>query len=238
MALGEPLRRPSRSTLGVPTPPTAEGGLCARRTCATEDPVSLDGTILRVDPDNGAALPHQPLFGNSDPNARRIIAYGLRNPFRITIRPGTNELWVGDVGWNVWEEINRIPAPATRWRTSAGRATRGSAAVRLRQRQPQHLREPLQSSGRPPPYFTYHHSTKGGRGGDLPHWRFVDSGLAFFYQRVPTRPTSTSALFFADYSRNCIWVMQGRERPARPWTRQTFVGRRGQPGRPSDLARR
>ena len=30
----------------------------------------------------------------------RIIAYGLRNPFRFTIRPGTNELWVGDVGWN------------------------------------------------------------------------------------------------------------------------------------------
>ena len=35
----------------------------------------------------------------------------MRNPFRFTPRPGTNELWVGDVGWNDWEEINRAAAP-------------------------------------------------------------------------------------------------------------------------------
>src|SRR4029450_12665718 len=45
------------------------------------------------------------------PNARRIIAHGLRNPFRMTNRPGTNEIWLGDVGWNTWEEINRITNP-------------------------------------------------------------------------------------------------------------------------------
>ena len=53
-------------------------------------------------------LPGNPLAGATDPNARRIIASGLRNPFRITNRPGTDEIWVGDVGWNDWEEINRI----------------------------------------------------------------------------------------------------------------------------------
>ena len=46
---------------GALTPPTAEGGACARRTCApTGDPVGLDGTLIRVDPDNGAALPDEP----------------------------------------------------------------------------------------------------------------------------------------------------------------------------------
>ena len=42
---------------------------------------------------------------------RRIVAHGFRNPFRLTLRPGTNEVWVGDVGWNDWEEINRITSP-------------------------------------------------------------------------------------------------------------------------------
>jgi hypothetical protein len=28
---------------------------------------------------------------------------------RFTFRPGTTEIWSGDVGWNAWEEINRIP---------------------------------------------------------------------------------------------------------------------------------
>ena len=75
----------------------------ARRPAST-----LDGTIIRVDPATGDALPGNPLAGSPDPNARRIVAYGLRNPFRIAFRPGTSELWLGDVGWGRWEEIDRI----------------------------------------------------------------------------------------------------------------------------------
>jgi hypothetical protein len=37
----------------------------------------------------------------------------FRNPFRFTTRPGTNELWVTDVGWNTWEEIDRVLDPTT-----------------------------------------------------------------------------------------------------------------------------
>src|SRR4030095_1374215 len=91
--------------------PPGEGGALRSQDLRTSgDPVGLSGAILRVDPATGAALPHNPLIGNSDDNARRIIAYGLRNPFRQTLvaRPGTDEIWVGDVGWGEWEEINRI----------------------------------------------------------------------------------------------------------------------------------
>ena len=91
------------------SPPTAEGGaLRSQDLQTTGDPVSLDGSVIRVDPATGAGLATNPLASSTDPNARRIVAYGLRNPFRITERPGTDELWIGDVGWNDWEEINRL----------------------------------------------------------------------------------------------------------------------------------
>ena len=94
---------------GTQTPPTAEGGALRsqdRRT--TADPTTLDGTLLRVSPDTGAALPDNPLAASPDHNARRIVSYGLRNPYRFAIRPGTREVWIGDVGWNTTEEINRV----------------------------------------------------------------------------------------------------------------------------------
>ena len=70
------------------TPPTAQGGALRSQDLRTSgDPVSLDGTVIRVDPATGAALPDNPLAGSSDANARRIIAYGLRNPFRFTRPP-------------------------------------------------------------------------------------------------------------------------------------------------------
>ena len=78
----------------------------------TGDPTGLAGAILRVDPATGAGLPDNPMASSADANARRIVANGLRNPFRITTRPGTNEVWIGDVGWNEWEEINRLVSPA------------------------------------------------------------------------------------------------------------------------------
>ena len=71
------------------TPPTAEGGALRSQDVRTAgDPVSLDGAILRVDPATGAGLPDNPYAGSADPNMRRIVGYGLRNPFRITLRPG------------------------------------------------------------------------------------------------------------------------------------------------------
>jgi PKD repeat protein len=75
--------------------------------------VVLNGAILRVDPATGDGLATNPLASSSDPNARRIVAYGFRNPFRFTPRPGTNDLWIGDVGWNTWEELDRAPSPTS-----------------------------------------------------------------------------------------------------------------------------
>ena len=103
----------------VLTPPSAEGGALRSQDLRTTpnppppvpDPTGLDGALLRVDPATGAGLPDNPGAASSDPNVRRIIAYGMRNPFRMGARPGTNEIWIGDVGWNTWEEIERLQNP-------------------------------------------------------------------------------------------------------------------------------
>ncbi len=82
-----------------------------------QDIGSLNGKILRLDPETGWGLPSNP-FWNGDPDAARskVFAYGLRNPFRFAIAPGTGStdqadgrpgtLWIGDVGWAKWEELD------------------------------------------------------------------------------------------------------------------------------------
>ena len=37
-----------------------------------------------------------------------IYAWGLRNPWRFSFDTQSGDLWLGDVGQNAWEEINRI----------------------------------------------------------------------------------------------------------------------------------
>ena len=96
---------------GMQTSPVAEGGALRSQDLRTSgDPVGFNGSVLRVDPETGAALPTNPLAGN-DSGDDRVIAYGLRNPFRMASRPGSDEIWIGDVGWNHTEEINRIVDP-------------------------------------------------------------------------------------------------------------------------------
>ena len=227
-----PCGDPDRAPGTLLTPPTAEGGALRSQDLRTSgDPVSLDGAILRVDPATGAAMPGNPLSSNSDPNARRIIAYGLRNPFRQTLvaRPGTDEIWVGDVGWNEWEEINRIADPTDPtvknfgWPCYEGNGRQaGYDAANL------NICENLygQPNADTKPHFTYHHSAKVVAGESCTTGSSSISGLAF-YKGGPYPDEYNDALFFADHSRRCIWVMQngnnGPNVPPNPGLLKTFV---------------
>jgi glucose/arabinose dehydrogenase len=196
---------------GTQSPPTAEGGaLRSQDLRTTSDPTGLDGTILRLNPDTGEALPTNPLAGSSDQNARRIIAYGLRNPYRFAIRPGTRELWLGDVGWNTTEEINRIPdyldttVENFGWPCFEGLVRQsGYDAANL------NLCESLYSGGgAKAPYFSYAHTAKVDAEETCPTGGSAVTGLAFNPPGSPLPAEFDDALFFADYARGCIWAME------------------------------
>jgi hypothetical protein len=58
-----------------------------------QSPSNFMGNVVRMSPTGGSV---------------ETIAYGLRNPYRISFQTGTNNLFIGDVGWFVAEEINRV----------------------------------------------------------------------------------------------------------------------------------
>lgn len=77
------------------------------RTVRVQDIDNLSGKVLRIDPLTGEGLTDNPFFnGDADANRSKVYQYGLRNPFRLTVDPSTGQLYVGDVGWTQWEEVN------------------------------------------------------------------------------------------------------------------------------------
>ncbi|MEM7660144.1 MAG: PQQ-dependent sugar dehydrogenase [Bacteroidota bacterium] len=84
---------------------------------------SLNGKIIRIDPVTGDGIPSNPFYDNNAPDAHqsRVWAMGFRNPFRMTLRPGTGShyagdgnpgaLYVGDVGWKTWDEMDVVTSP-------------------------------------------------------------------------------------------------------------------------------
>jgi PKD repeat protein len=64
------------------------------------------GKILRLN-DDGTAPGDNPFDDGTQSIRSKVWVYGLRNPFRFSVQPGTNVVLFGDVGWNTWEEVNR-----------------------------------------------------------------------------------------------------------------------------------
>lgn len=79
-----------------------------------QNPESFLGKMLRIDVDNGDPydVPSDNPFVDDDDFEPEIWAWGLRNPWRFSFDRETGEMWIGDVGQNEWEEIDRGVAGA------------------------------------------------------------------------------------------------------------------------------
>jgi glucose/arabinose dehydrogenase len=68
---------------------------------------SLAGKLLRINPETGQGYRDNPFYnGDLSSNRSKVFNYGMRNPFRFTVHPQTGVPYIGDVGWNTWEEVN------------------------------------------------------------------------------------------------------------------------------------
>jgi glucose/arabinose dehydrogenase len=85
---------------------TGDGGGAADPRRNAQNPSALLGKILRIDVDHGApyAIPADNPFGNE------VFMLGLRNPWRWSFDRATGDMWIGDVGQAVTEEIDYVPA--------------------------------------------------------------------------------------------------------------------------------
>ncbi|HUD70719.1 MAG TPA: PQQ-dependent sugar dehydrogenase [Dongiaceae bacterium] len=216
------------SVRGVATSkPAAQGGSLRSQDPRTPvDPAGWNGAVLRIDPDTGAAWPGNPLEGAPDDDDR-IIAYGFRNPYRMTFRPGTPELWIGDVGWNTWEEIDRLvdPGPPVA-------ANFGWPCLEGPDRLPGFNNgldacTTLPTAETRAPWYAFRHLQDLYQGD--PCRVITGSGIAgiAFYPWGSYPEDYEGALFFADYSRSCIYVMKtGADGLPDPATRTAFLTHR------------
>jgi PKD repeat protein len=128
---------------------------------------------------------------------KEIFALGLRNPFRLARKPGTNRFFVNDVGMDTWEEVNRLAGGRNYgWNVREGHCRRDSTTDCAPVRR---FTAPLHD---------YRHTTCRSITGGA----FVPAGVW---------PDLENSYLFSDFACGTIFELR-RESPGR-WVRSTFL---------------
>ena len=155
-----------------------------------QDISDLLSSILRIDvdrrdPGRNYAVPKDNPFAGlthaGKPARGEVWAYGFRNPWRMSFDRATGDLWVGDVGWELWELVHR--------------ATRGSNAGWSLVEGPQPVNTKLTPGPTPvtPPVVALPHSAAASVTGG-----YVYRGTRF--------PELVGQYVFADWETRRIWA--------------------------------
>jgi glucose/arabinose dehydrogenase len=136
---------------------------------------NADGSIPGDNPSSFAGISGSPMG-----EFRSIWAVGLRNPFRFALQPGTNRIFINDVGADTWEEIDDgAPGRNYGWVGGDTDGARGMAPYT-------------------DPIFQYGHS------GTVPMGKAITGGV-FYNPSSAQFPSSYLGLyFFSDYATGFI----------------------------------
>ncbi|XXF78596.1 PQQ-dependent sugar dehydrogenase [Myxococcaceae bacterium GXIMD 01537] len=145
------------------------------------------GKMLRIDVD-GAAPGANPPYAIPSTNPFRggggrpeIYAWGFRNPWRWSFDRATGEMWMGDVGQNELEEVNRI-------------VLGGNYGWRIKEANKCYNASTCSSAGLIDPVVQYEHS----------------QGVAItggYVYRGTTIPSLVGRFLFGDFSSGRIWAV-------------------------------
>lgn len=170
---------------------TGDGGAGGDPFLYAQDKHVLLGKLIRIDVEAGvdpyAIPPTNPFRG--DPEARpELWAIGLRNPWRFSFDPATNDLYVGDVGQNLYEEVDFQPSTSNGGEDYGWSTMEGFHCYRPE--------EGCDQTGLILPVSEYDHSR-----GDC-------SIIGGYVYRGADYPTMQGIYFFGDFCTGRIWGLQ------------------------------
>jgi glucose/arabinose dehydrogenase/subtilisin-like proprotein convertase family protein len=154
-----------------------------------QDLNNVRGKIFRLNSD-GSAPSDNPFYDGTQSTKSKVWCYGVRNPYRFSLHPTTGEPYFADVGWNLWEEIDRgVRGGNFGWPCYEGNALQPDYGGNSQCAAPGQLNFPI---------VTYSHSA-----GDLNGGGTCIVGGDFY--RGSIYPTAYQGnYFYADYSGNWI----------------------------------
>jgi glucose/arabinose dehydrogenase len=154
------------------------------------------GKILRIDvaqTDGGTPYsipPDNPFAGSADAKPE-ILCYGLRNPWRFSFDRETGDLWIGDVGQNLYEEVDFVAAAdvAKGGQNFGWNIMEGDSCYNA---------ETCDQGGLTPPVFVYSHEEGGC------------SVIGGYVYRGTEVPSLVGTYLCGDYCSGLIWGL-GRD---------------------------
>ncbi len=163
-----------------------------------QNPLEPFGKILRIDVESGVtpyAVPASNPFVGNPAYLPEIWAMGLRNPWRFSFDRLNADLYIGDVGQELYEEVNYQPAVSTGgqnygWRIMEGEHCYGAATCDM--------------TGLTLPIHTYDHSEGCS----------VTGGVVY---RGALEPRLQGVYIYGDFCSGRIW---GLQRAGAGWTNQ------------------